>query len=88
MYRPFAPEYLLKEIPATVKKIAVLDRTKEPGAAGEPLYLDVLSAFYNADSRPVIVGGRYGLSSKDVVPGRLRQFIRTLNQLPLPTVLQ
>ncbi|WP_426349104.1 pyruvate:ferredoxin (flavodoxin) oxidoreductase [Alloiococcus sp. CFN-8] len=68
LYRPFSTESFLKAFPSTVKKIAVLDRTKEPGSAGEPLYLDVKNAFYDADIRPVIVGGRYGLGSKDTVP--------------------
>ncbi|MBV7276715.1 pyruvate:ferredoxin (flavodoxin) oxidoreductase [Clostridium sp. PL3] len=68
LYRPFVPEYLLKAIPKSVKKIAVLDRTKEPGSNGEPLYIDVRNAFYNAGNAPLIVGGRYGLSSKDFKP--------------------
>lgn len=59
---------MLNEIPKTVKKIAVLDRTKEPGANGEPLYLDVKNAFYNVENAPLIVGGRYGLGSKDFKP--------------------
>ncbi|MDR1774494.1 MAG: pyruvate:ferredoxin (flavodoxin) oxidoreductase [Clostridioides sp.] len=68
LYRPFAPEYLLKAVPKTVKKIAVLDRTKEPGSNGEPLYIDVRNAFYKVENAPTIVGGRYGLSSKDFKP--------------------
>ena len=68
LYRPFSVEHFLKYIPKTVKKIAVLDRTKEPGSQAEPLYLDVVKAFYNAETRPVIVGGRYGLGSKDTLP--------------------
>lgn len=69
LYRPFSVEHFLKYIPKTVKKIAVLDRTKEPGSFGEPLYQDVLSAFYqNSDLKPLIIGGRYGLGSKDTVP--------------------
>ena len=71
LYRPFSIEHFLKQIPATVKKIAVLDRTKEPGALGEPLYLDVCSAFVDKDERPVIVGGRYGLGSKDTTPAQI-----------------
>lgn len=71
LYRPFSLEHFFKAMPKTVKKIAVLDRTKEPGSIGEPLYLDVKSAFYNSDIRPVIVGGRYGLGSKDTVPGHM-----------------
>jgi pyruvate-ferredoxin/flavodoxin oxidoreductase len=71
LYRPFSVSHLLDKIPASVKKIAVLDRTKEPGASGEPLYLDVISAFYGTKNTPVITGGRYGLSSKDVTPGQI-----------------
>lgn len=71
LYRPFSLEHFFKYIPQTVKKIAVLDRTKEPGAIGEPLYLDVQSAFYTKDVRPVIVGGRYGLGSKEVLPSQI-----------------
>ena len=68
LYRPFVPEKLLSAIPATAKKIAVLDRTKEPGAQGDPLYLDVVTAFANAGRQATIVGGRYGLGSKDTPP--------------------
>jgi pyruvate-ferredoxin/flavodoxin oxidoreductase len=68
LYRPFCVDHLLAAIPATATKIAVLDRTKEPGSLGEPLYLDVCNAFYNSDRKPVIVGGRYGLGSKDITP--------------------
>lgn len=68
LYRPFSEKYFFKVFPKTVKKIAVLDRTKEPGAAGEPLYLDVKNLFYGRKDAPVIVGGRYGLSSKDTKP--------------------
>lgn len=68
LYRPFSVKHFLKVIPATVKKIAVLDRTKEPGATGEPLYLDVKDAFYDQEQRPVIIGGRYGLGSNDTTP--------------------
>lgn len=71
LYRPFSIEHFFKYIPETVKKIAVLDRTKEPGSLGEPLYLDVKAAYYSRENRPVIVGGRYGLGSKDVVPGQI-----------------
>ncbi len=71
LYRPFSIEHFLKYIPKTVKKIAVLDRTKEPGSAGEPLYLDVKNAFYGKAFQPIIVGGRYGLGSKDVVPAQI-----------------
>ncbi len=69
LYRPFAADRLLEAIPATAKKIAVLDRTKEPGALGEPLYLDVVTALANAGRNDVVVaGGRYGLGSKDTPP--------------------
>ncbi|WP_296142573.1 pyruvate:ferredoxin (flavodoxin) oxidoreductase [uncultured Anaerococcus sp.] len=72
LYRPFSKEHLLKVVPNTVKKIAVLDRTKEHGAEGQPLYLDVKSAFYGVENAPVIYGGIYGLSSKDTVPGDIK----------------
>ena len=68
LYRPFVLEKLLAAIPATAKKIAVLDRTKEPGSFGEPLYLDVVTAFANAGRTATIIGGRYGLGSKDTPP--------------------
>ena len=72
LYRPFSKEHLIKAIPQTVKKIAVLDRTKEQGAEGQPLYLDVKSAYYGVDNAPEIFGGIYGLSSKDTVPGDIK----------------
>ncbi len=71
LYRPFSVDYFLKALPKTVKKIAVLDRTKEPGAQGEPLYLDVRAALYDSDINPVVVGGRYGLGGKDVTPDQI-----------------
>ncbi|GAA0681722.1 pyruvate:ferredoxin (flavodoxin) oxidoreductase [Clostridium cadaveris] len=71
LYRPFSMERLLKVIPKTVKKIAVLDRTKEPGAIGEPLYLDVIKTFYGKENAPLIVGGRFGLGSKDPTPSHI-----------------
>ena len=71
LYRPFAPEYMFKVLPATVKRIAVLDRTKENGSLGEPLYLDIRSAFYGKEVQPLIIGGRYGLSSKDTTPAQM-----------------
>lgn len=71
LYRPFSVKHLLDEIPVSVKKIAVLDRTKEPGSEGEPLYKDVVASFYGTDRRPIIVGGRYGLASKEVSPTHL-----------------
>ena len=71
LYRPFSVKHFLNAIPKTVKKIAVLDRTKESGAIGEPLYLDVKSAFYDSDIKPVIVGGRFGLGGKDTTPEQM-----------------
>jgi pyruvate-ferredoxin/flavodoxin oxidoreductase len=71
LYRPFSEKYLLRVMPDSVKNIAVLDRTKEPGANGEPLYLDVKEIFYGKENQPCIVGGRYGLSSKDTTPAQI-----------------
>ena len=68
LYRPFRADKFLAAIPETAKKIAVLDRTKEPGAQGDPLYLDVVTAFANAGRQATIIGGRYGLGSKDTPP--------------------
>ncbi|HCO18694.1 MAG TPA: pyruvate:ferredoxin (flavodoxin) oxidoreductase, partial [Tissierellales bacterium] len=79
LYRPFASEYFLNAIPKSVKRIAVLDRTKEPGSNGEPLYMDVKNAFYNTDNQPLIVGGRYGLSSKDLKPEDVLSVFDNLN---------
>ncbi len=72
LYRPFSSKYLLNVLPKSVKKIAVLDRTKEPGSAGEPLYLDVVEVVSKFDKRIEIIGGRYGLSSKDVDPSQIK----------------
>ncbi|HAC73365.1 MAG TPA: pyruvate:ferredoxin (flavodoxin) oxidoreductase, partial [Porphyromonadaceae bacterium] len=71
LYRPFKAEAFLSVIPKTARRIAVLDRTKEPGATGQPLYLDVKDSFYGKENAPVIVGGIYGLSSKDTTPGQI-----------------
>jgi pyruvate-ferredoxin/flavodoxin oxidoreductase len=72
LYRPFAADYFLKALPETAKKIAVLDRTKEPGAMGEPLYQDILNVFAeNGMTDLTVVGGRYGLSSKDTTPAQI-----------------
>ncbi|MCK5731595.1 MAG: pyruvate:ferredoxin (flavodoxin) oxidoreductase, partial [Tenericutes bacterium] len=71
LYRPFSEKYFFDALPKTVKSVAVLDRTKEPGATGEPLYLDVKSVFYGKENQPVVVGGRYGLSSKDTTPSQI-----------------
>lgn len=72
LYRPFSSKYLLDVIPKTVRKIAVLDRTKEAGSSGEPLYLDVCEAFLNQDITPKIIGGRYGLSGKNTTPAMIK----------------
>jgi pyruvate-ferredoxin/flavodoxin oxidoreductase len=80
LFRPFSVEHFLNAIPNTVKKIAVMDRTKEPGALGEPLYLDVCSAFYGRENAPVIVGGRYGLASKDVTPSDIKAIFDNLKK--------
>jgi pyruvate-ferredoxin/flavodoxin oxidoreductase len=80
LYRPFSLKYLMKAMPKTVKTIGVLDRTKEPGANGEPLYLDVCEAFYAEEKQPVIVGGRYGLSSKDTTPAQIVSVFNNLKQ--------
>jgi len=71
LYRPFSEKYFINVLPKTVRKIAVLDRTKEIGATGEPLYLDIRDLFYERKNAPVIVGGRYGLSSKDTTPAHI-----------------
>src|SRR5574344_2453096 len=71
LYRPFSEKYFLKVLPKSVKRIAVLDRTKEPGSLGEPLYLDVKAMFQGKANSPLIVGGRYGLSSKDTSPAQI-----------------
>lgn len=71
LYRPFSEKHFLNAVPSTVKRIAVLDRTKEPGSIGEPLYLDVVKAFFDKQNKPLIVGGRYGLGSKDTTPSQI-----------------
>src|SRR6056297_249544 len=80
LYRPFSEKYFKKILPASVKRISVLDRTKEPGAMGEPLYLDVKNLFYNEKNAPLIVGGRYGLSSKDTKPADIIAVFENLKQ--------
>ena len=82
LYRPFSVKYLLKAIPKSTRRIAVLDRTKEPGSLGEPLYLDIKAAFQGVADAPLIVGGRYGLSSKDTTPA---QIIAVYDNLELKT---
>jgi len=79
LYRPFSEKYFLEALPKTVKSIAVLDRTKEVGSTGEPLYLDVRSIFYGKENQPVIVGGRYGLSSKDTTPDQILAVYKNLD---------
>ena len=71
LYRPFSEKYFMTVLPKTVKRIAVLDRTKEPGALGEPLFLDVKALFQGKENSPLVVGGRYGLSSKDTTPAQI-----------------
>lgn len=80
LYRPFSAKYFMKAMPESVKRIAVLDRTKEPGANGEPMYLDVKELYYGKENAPVIVGGRYGLSSKDTTPAQIVSVFNNLNQ--------
>ncbi len=80
LYRPFSPKYFFNVLPSTVKRICVLDRTKEPGATGDPLYLDIRDIFYEKENKPIIIGGRYGLSSKDTTPAMM---ISVFNNLKL-----
>jgi pyruvate-ferredoxin/flavodoxin oxidoreductase len=80
LYRPFSAKYLLNVLPKSVKRVAVLDRTKEPGANGEPLYLDVCEVFYGKKDAPMVVGGRYGLSSKDTTPSQIISVYENLEQ--------
>lgn len=81
MYRPFPAEDLLAKLPSTVERVAVLDRTKEPGSDGEPLLLDVQSVLYRHQNRPIVIGGRYGIASKDVTPD---QIVAVYDHLLLP----
>lgn len=71
LYRPFSIKHFMAAVPKTVKRIAVMDRTKEPGSFGEPLYMDVRGAFYEAEISPLIIGGRYGLGSKELTPSEV-----------------
>ena len=71
LYRPFSAKYFMKALPKSVKRIAVLDRTKEPGSLGEPLFLDIKALFQGVEDAPLVVGGRYGLSSKDTTPAQI-----------------
>ncbi|MHC5373363.1 pyruvate:ferredoxin (flavodoxin) oxidoreductase [Enterococcus sp. LJL120] len=81
LYRPFPADHLLEKLPKTVEKVAVLDRTKEPGSDGEPLLLDVQSVLYRHENRPIVIGGRYGIASKDVTPD---QIVAVYDHLVLP----
>lgn len=81
LYRPFSHEHFFNVLPKTVQKIAVLDRTKEPGSIGEPLYLDVVKSFYKSPMKPVIVGGRYGLGSKDTRPSQIISVFNNLKEI-------
>ncbi|HRY33756.1 MAG TPA: pyruvate:ferredoxin (flavodoxin) oxidoreductase [Bacteroidales bacterium] len=78
LYRPFSAKYFMKVMPSTVKRICVLDRTKEPGANGEPLYLDVKDIYYGNQDAPLVIGGRYGLSSKDTTPAMMLSVFNNL----------
>ncbi len=80
LFRPFSVKHFLKAVPKTVKRIAVLDRTKEPGAIGEPLYLDVKGSFYWKQDAPMVIGGRYGLGSKDTTPADIRAVFENLKK--------
>lgn len=80
LYRPFSAKHFIDVIPKTVKSISVLDRTKEPGALGEPLYQDVCTVYLERNERPVIVGGRYGLGSKDVTPAQILAVYKNLEK--------
>ena len=83
LYRPFPAKHFMAAVPETVKRIAVLDRTKEPGSKGEPLYMDVKDCFYGRENAPLVIGGRYGLSSKDTTPAQILAVYENL-ALPLP----
>ncbi len=82
LYRPFSTKYLLNVLPASVKRVCVLDRTKEPGANGDPLYLDVVEAIHKSsiEHKPLIIGGRYGLSSKDTTPAQMLAVFANMRQ--------
>jgi len=80
LFRPFSAKYFFDVLPKTVKRISVLDRTKEPGSLGEPLLLDIKALFYNKENAPLIVGGRYGLSSKDTTPAQILAVFENLKK--------
>jgi pyruvate-ferredoxin/flavodoxin oxidoreductase len=83
LYRPFSAKHFLAVLPKTAKRISVLDRTKEPGAGGEPLYMDVKDVLYGSENQPIVVGGRYGLSSKDFTPAQVMAVYENLS-MPEP----
>ena len=78
LYRPFSEKYFFNVVPASVKRVCVLDRTKEPGSNGEPLYLDVKDMFFGKENEPMVIGGRYGLSSKDTTPAQIMAVVENL----------
>jgi len=80
LYRPWAPEYLRRVMPETVKRITVLDRTKEPGALGDPLYMDIKTMYYGEKDAPEVYGGRYGLGSNDTTPGQIAAVYENMKQ--------
>jgi pyruvate-ferredoxin/flavodoxin oxidoreductase len=80
LFRPFSAKHFVEALPDSVKRIAVLDRAKEPGAGGEPLFLDVRSHFYGKENAPVIIGGRYGLGSKDTTPSQIMAVYENLER--------
>ena len=82
LYRPFSIRHFLEQLPPSVKRIAVLDRTKEPGAGGEPLYLDICNALYQAQIEMEVYGGRYGLASKDTTPAQIMAVYEMLKTAP------
>ena len=83
LYRPFSAKYFMKVLPKNVKRIAVIDRTKEPGSLGEPLFLDIKALFQGQENAPLVIGGRYGLSSKDTTPAQIASIYENL-ELPEP----
>ena len=83
LYRPFSKKHFLEVLPKTVKRISALDRTKESGSNGEPLYLDIKELFYDHEDKPLILGGRYGLSSKDTTPAMVMSVFENM-KLPEP----
>ncbi|MCK5729886.1 MAG: pyruvate:ferredoxin (flavodoxin) oxidoreductase, partial [Draconibacterium sp.] len=80
LFRPFSAKYFIEALPKSVKRIAVLDRAKEPGAGGEPLFLDIRSHFYGTENAPIIIGGRYGLGSKNTTPSQIMSVYENLER--------